>query len=130
MKKHSYFLLIGVIFGILTYYLGDKVIAPFDESGMLNTTNILIMGIFVDITVISIFTFLHISIDKLFRQNNLKETTAIRRAILITLLVDFLAFLRIFRLWSIVNLFLALGIIIFIEMFFQTAPAKVEELNE
>ncbi len=118
MKKHSYFLLIGIIFGALTFYLGDKVLLPYDQSGMLNTTSLLIMGIFIDVSILSIFTFLHISIDKLFRGDNYKESTAIRRAILITLLADFLAFLRIFRLWSIVNLFLAAGIIIFIEMLF------------
>lgn len=118
MKKHSYFLIIGLVFAGLSFYLGDKVLIPFNDQGLLNITHIIIMGIFVDICIISILIFTHVKIDRLFRKDNFKTSLAIRRAVLITLLLNFLAFLRIFKLWSILNLLLATGIIVLIELLF------------
>jgi len=124
MEKHSYFLIIGLIFGALAYYLGDKILVPFDESGLLNITSLIIMGIFLSVTIMANFTYIHVSIDKLFRKDKHSLNNAIRRAILLSLLLNFLAFLRIFKLWSTINLLLTIGIFILVELFIQTAPSK------
>lgn len=125
MKRTAYFLIIGIIAGLLTYYLGDKILIPYNSDGTLNIINIVIMGIFSNISAISIFSFIHIGINKLFDPDLENYTTAIRRGILLVLFLDFLAFLKIALLFNTTNLILSLAILALIETFFSTSnPPK------
>lgn len=122
--KTSYFLIISLISFTLTYFLGDKVLIPFDEHGDLVALNFAIMGIFSNVTVITFFTYIHTIIDRIFRKDKANIALAVRRGILLTLLLDFLIYLRITNLWSILNVALSIGIAIMSEMFFSVSPTE------
>jgi len=122
--KPIYFLIIAIISFTLTYFLGDKVLIPFNEYGDLIALNFAIMGIFSNMTLVSLFAFFHSSIDSLIKDEKANVSLAIRRGLLLALIIDFLVYLRITNLWSILNVALAIGIIIMVEMFLSMSSAE------
>ena len=122
--KTTYFLIISLTTFTLTYFLGDKVLIPFDEHGDLVAVNFAIMGIFSNIALISLFAYFHSSIDKLIRNEKMSISLAVRRGLLLALHIDFLIYIRITGLWSILNVALSIGIAIMIEMFFSMSTTE------
>lgn len=122
--KTTYFLIIAIITFALTYFLGDKVLVPFNEQGNLIVVNFTIMGIFSNIALISLFAYLHSFIDKLARGEKMNISLAVRRGLLLALLIDFLIYIRITNLWSILNVALAVGIAIMVEMFLSMSSTE------
>ena len=127
--KTMYFLIIAIFTFTLTYFLGDKVLVPFDKQGDLIAVNFVIMGIFSNITLISLFTYFHLSIDKLIKGEKVSIVLAVRRGLLLILLVDFLIYIKITNLWSILNVALAIGIATMTEIFLSMSSTDKLETN-
>ena len=98
-----YSLIISVFFGGLFYYLTNNVLIPYDSEGMLDVNNLTIVSSILILTVTSFFTFLHLLVDKLFFRKfyeNPRIFLAIRRGVLLGILLVSLAWIRIFDFWQ------------------------------
>ncbi|MFC1780469.1 hypothetical protein ACFLY9_02135 [Patescibacteria group bacterium] len=116
-----YTFVVSIFFSGLFYYLINYALIPYNSENLVDLSNLVIVSIVLIIAIASLFGSVHQFIDKLFFRKFFEKPRtfiAVRRGILLGVLLLGLAWLRIFGFWETHTALLVFVLIILIEALF------------
>jgi hypothetical protein len=116
-----YTFIVSVFLGGLLFYLTNVSLTPYNEEGLVDVRNLAIVTFVALLFIASFFSVFHQIIDKLFFRKFYQKPRAllaVRRGLLIGVLLLGLAWLRIFGFWEWHIIVLAFMLVILFEAFF------------
>lgn len=118
---YFYSILTSIFFGGLFYYLINYVLMPYDTDNNLNISSFAIVTVVFLALVASLFTFFHLILDKLFFRKfyeGPKIFMAVRRGILLGIMLSGLAWVRVFGYWEWHITLVIVALVILFELLF------------
>lgn len=119
MRALLYIFILGLVSGCVLYYLGEFVLLPYTEDGLLNLTSVGVMLGLLGVSISSVAACIHGLVEKWAFRKFYQEpriTVALRRGVEVGVLVIFLLYLDIFGFATVQNAFLTLTAIVLVEL--------------
>jgi uncharacterized membrane protein len=129
-----YTFIVSIFFSGLFFYLINYALIPYNSENIVDIRNLIIVSIVLILAIASLFSTVHQFIDKLFFRKFFEKPhifMAIRRGVLLGILLLSIAWLRIFGFWEMHTAILVFVLIILIEaLFISFGSGKKSETRE
>lgn len=128
-----YSLIVSAFFGGLLYYLIDVALLPYTNDNVVDVKNLIIVGIVFICAFSSFFSFFHMLVDKLFFRKFYQKprlVLALRRGIILALIVVGFAWMRIFDFWQVHIILLAVSLGLLFEALFLSIQLNLGALEK